>query len=151
MTKSERLQPIVKVSESRERRAAGKLAEAVQRRQQAEERLKELQRYRDEYEQLFQRDARYGVGAEKLRDYRSFAALLSQGIEHQNRRVNEAAAACEEVRRAWLETRTRCQSLGKAIEKHRRAEHRGEARREQRDSDEHAQRIRGEAIADEGE
>ena len=151
MTKSERLQPIVKVSESRERHAARKLAEAMQRQRQAEERLKELQRYRDEYEQVFQRDAHYGVRAEKLRDYRSFAALLNQGIEHQNRRVNEAAAACGEARRAWLETRTRCQALDKAMENHCRAERRSAARREQRDSDEHAQRIRGEAIADEGE
>jgi len=151
MTKSERLQPIVRVSESRERQAVRKLAEAMQRQQQAEARLKELQDYRGEYERTFQRDARQGMGAEKLRDYRAFVAQLNFAIEQQSKKVSEAAAFSEEARRAWLKTRTRSQALDKVVENHRRDERRSEARREQRDSDEHAQRIRGEAPADEGE
>lgn len=151
MTKSERLQPIVKVSESRERHAARRMAEAMQRRQEVEERLKELRRYRDEYERLFQRDTCNGVGAEKLRDYRSFAAQLNQAIGYQQHKVNEAAAACEEARREWLKTRTRCQVLDKVVDNHRRAERKDEARREQRDSDERTQGITGAANTNDDE
>jgi len=151
MTKSERLQPIVKVTQTRERHAAKKLAEAMRHLQQAEERLVELQRYRDEYERTFQHHSRHGVGAEKLRDYRSFVTLLNQGIDYQQRKLSDAEAACDAARRAWLKTRTNCQALDKVVENHRRSERHSQARREQQDSDERAQGIRGDATADEDE
>lgn len=151
MTKSERLQPIVRVSESKERQTARMLAEALKRRQEVEARLTELQTYRDEYEQLFQRNSRGGVGAEKLRDYRAFIAQLNQAISYQEHKVSAAVAACEAARSVWLRTRTRCQALGKVVDGHRRDERRREARREQKDSDELAHGMQGKTIADEDE
>ena len=151
MTKSERLQPIVKVSESRGRHAARKLAEAMQRLQEIEGQLKELQRYRDEYEQVFQRDTRHGVGAERLRGYRTFMAQLNQAIGYQQQKVDQAARSCEAARGAWLQTRTRCQALDKVVDNHRRAEREDESRREQRDSDECARSFKGEAITGDDE
>ena len=138
MTKSKRLQPVVRVSETRERNAARLLAQATQRLQEAEERLKELQHYRDEYEQNFQRDSHVGVGAAKLRDYRSFMAQLHQAIDFQQRKLSEATAACEAARQTWLASRTRCRVLDKVVDNHRRAERKDEERREQRDQDERA-------------
>ena len=151
MTKSERLQPIVRVSESKERQAARMLAEALKRQQDVETRLKELQVYREEYEQLFQRNSRSGVGAEKLRDYRAFIAQLNQAIGYQEQKVSAAVTACAAARAAWLKTRTRCQALGKVVDGHRREERRGEERREQNDSDELANGMRGKTKAHEGE
>lgn len=151
MTKSERLQPIVKVSASRERVAARKLAEAMCRHREAEERLKELQRYRDEYEQLFQRDPHKGVGAEKLCDYRAFVAQLNKAIGYQQHKVNEAASSCDEARGAWLATRTRCRALDKVVDHHRRAERQDESRREQRDTDEQARVARDETAPNDGD
>jgi len=151
MTKSERLRPIVRISETREQQAAKELAAAMQRLQQAEARLAELEGYRNEYEKTFHGGARQGIGAEKLRDYRNFVAQLNLAIGQQGKKVSEAAAACEQARRAWLQTRTRTQSLDKVVENHRRAEIRGEACREQRELDERMQRNKGEALTDEGE
>ncbi len=151
MTKSERLQPIVRVSESKERQAARMLAETLKRRQEAETRLKELQTYREEYEQLFQRTSRSGVGAEKLRDYRAFIAQLNQAIGYQEQKVSAAVMACESARSAWLKTRTRCQALGKVVDGHRRDERRSEDRREQKDSDALSQAMRRETGTDEDE
>jgi flagellar FliJ protein len=151
MTKSERLQPIVRVSESKERQAARMLAEALKRHQEVETRLKELLTYRGEYDQLFQRNSVSGVGAEKLRDYRAFIAQLNQAIGYQELKVSAAVAACEAARSAWLKTRTRCQALGKVVDGHRRDERRSEARREQKDSDELAHGMQGKTIVDEDE
>jgi len=151
MTKSERLQPIVRVSESKERQAARMLAVALKRCQEVEARLKELQTYREEYEQLFQRTSRSGVGAEKLRDYRAFIAQLNQAIGYQEQKVSAAVAACGAARAAWLKTRTRCQALGKVVDGHRRDERRSEARREQKNSDELAHGMQGKTITDEDE
>jgi len=151
MTKSERLQPIVRISESRERQAAEKLAAAMQRQQLAEARLAELEGYRNEYEKTFHGDARQGVGAEKLRDYRNFVAQLNLAIGQQGKKVSEAVAACEQARCVWLQTRTRTQSLDKVVENHHRVERQGKARREQQDSDERACRWGDEKLADESE
>src|SRR3989344_6010797 len=148
MTKSERLQPIVRVSESRERQAARMLAEALKRQQEVETRFKELQTYREEYEQLFQRTSRSGVGAEKLRDYRAFIAQLNQAIGYQEQKVSAAVAACEAARSAWLRTRTRCQALGKVVDGHRRDERRSEDRRGQKEADALAQGMRRETGTD---
>ena len=54
MTKSKRLEPVARIAENRERRAATELAKARQRLEEQEARLRELTSYRDDYSRRFQ-------------------------------------------------------------------------------------------------
>lgn len=143
MTRSKRMDPVVKVAENREQAAARLLGEAQQRLQQQERRLGELVEYRDQYSQQFQHSSGQGMGVARLQDYRVFLARLNDAIQQQHIVVERCRQDCERQRGHWMATRTRTQALGKVVERYRREERHAAERREQHDLDERAQRCGG--------
>ena len=139
MTKTERLNPIIRVSESNERAAARRLGEVRQVLSEHQERLRELERYRDEYARIFQRESGGGIDAARLQDYHRFSARLDDAIACQCGKTEEAARRLEDRKRAWLKTRTRCMSLDKAVQNFGIERRLKESRREQGESDQRAQ------------
>lgn len=142
MTRSKRMTPVVKVAESREQAAARVLGEARQRLEQQQRKLEELTTYRDQYSLEFQQCSGQGMGVARLQDFRLFLARLNEAIEQQRRLVERCQQDCERRRLQWVATRTRTQALGKVVDRYQREEQRVAERREQRDSDERAQRVR---------
>ena len=140
MTRSKRMNPVVKVAESREQAAARILGEAQQQLTRQEQRLDELMAYRDQYSQQFQQSSGMGMGVARLQDYRVFLARLNEAIEQQKQVIVRCRQDCERQRCHWLSSRTRTQALGKVVERYQREERRAVERREQHDSDERAQR-----------
>lgn len=135
MTKSQRLKPVIRISESKERDAAVLLAQSLDALRAQERRLDELRAYLDEYRRLFDREGVRGLGVRRLHSYHGFIVRLTQTVDYQRRRVEEARQEYENQKRAWQSARMRCQVLDKVAAKHQQTERRDRDQREQREAD----------------
>jgi flagellar FliJ protein len=142
MTKSKRLEPVARIAENRERRAAAELAASRQRLEEQAARLRELISYRDDYSRRFQEAGRQGFDAARMADYRRILAQLAEAIAWQEQRLATLRRDCEQLQRRWADTHTRTAALDKAIDRMRGEERREADRREQGELDETAQRNR---------
>jgi flagellar FliJ protein len=140
MTRAQRLQPVQKLVDENERRVAQSLAALERRLSDAETKLAELQRYRQEYETQFGARAGLGIGATELRDYQAFLARLSEAVRQQNSLVQRARIERDLERTRWQEAATRAKAVDHVIERWHDEDRRALDRRDQRESDERAQR-----------
>ncbi|MBI5041006.1 MAG: flagellar export protein FliJ [Gammaproteobacteria bacterium] len=141
MTRSKRMQPVVNVTANREREAAQRLGECQQRVQAAEQRLEELIQYREEYTRQFANGG--SLNTARLQDYRIFLGRLNQAVEQQHVVLERAREECAALRQRWLDMHTRAQALDKVVERYRDEERSDQNRRDQKETDEHGQTLRG--------
>lgn len=144
MTKSERLKPVARVAESKERDAAKALGDRQRALSEREAALSELLSYRDEYRRRFQQAGSEGLNGSRLQDYRSFLNRLDGAILQQRELIETARRAYEQQKRVWHEKWNRTKVLDKVVDRYREQEARLETRREQSEHDERAQHIRSE-------
>lgn len=140
MTRAKRLEPVQNLVDDTERRLALSLAAFERRVTENETKLQELERYRAEYERQFSQRAGKGIGATDLRDYQAFLARLGEAIKQQQSIVQRARAERDAERQRWQDAAKRSKALGHVVEQWRTEERRTSDRREQRESDERAQR-----------
>lgn len=137
MTRSDRMQPIKKLADTRERDAGSVVAAAQQKLQEGERRLVQLQQYREEY--AARHDATVSaMDTLRLQNYRAFLERLNEAIRQQEQAVRAAREDYERKRDAWRERSIEAKSLGKAIENLQSEERKEEAHREQTRMDEQA-------------
>ena len=136
MTKSKRLEPIYKFSESRQQEAARRMGDSNQQLQTQLQQLEELKRYRSEYMERYQQQSLTTSGAVQVQDFRAFLAKLDHAIELQQQRIEGAKLDLENTRKYWMESRTHQRALGEVMERHRQRERAHEERKEQVDCDE---------------
>ncbi len=136
------MQPIARLAAERERNAARELAASRRELEAHRDRFRELCGYRDEYARRFREAGVRGIDAVQLRDYRSFLVRLHEAIAEQERLVMAAQRDWETYTARWQGTRIRTKALDKVVERLQHDEDRRERRREQGESDEHAQRRR---------
>lgn len=137
MTRAERMQPIKKLADTRERDAGSVVAAAQEKLQECERKLVQLQAYRDEY--VAKHDAQLvGMDALKMQNYRAFLQRLADAIRQQDSLVRAARDDYERKRETWRDRRVEAKSLGKAIENIKTEERKEEAHREQIRMDEQA-------------
>ncbi len=141
--RSGRLQPVARLAEDKQQRAARKLGEIRQRLQQQQQQLQELESYRNEYICQLQDAARNGIKATQLRHYQSFVSKLSEAIEQQQKVVLVAEQDVAIAQDNWFQTRNRVKMVGSVISSCQAEELQGELRCEQKESDECAQRSSG--------
>ena len=138
MTKSERLKPVQRVNESREKDAARALGHSVQSLQQQEQRLAELQQYRDEYDRQIQEMGANGLTASRLQQMQRFLHNLNLAIGQQQQIVEVARNEREQKRHSWQQAHSKTQVMDKVIERYRADELYQANKREQKENDEHA-------------
>lgn len=136
MTRSKRLNPVVKVAEHREKDAARLLGQSQQRLEQQRARLRELIGYREEYHLKYQQTCGRGIDVKQLQEFRMFLARLNDAIAQQQKTVVQVERDVERCRAGWLRTRTRSQALDKVRERYQHVEREEADRREQADLDE---------------
>jgi flagellar FliJ protein len=141
MTRSQRLAPVQDVVENAERRLAQSLAVFERKVSEAEAKLQELTRYRGEYEQQFTQRVASGMGVTELRDYQAFLARLTEAMRQQQSVVLRARADRDAERLRWQDAAKRAKALDHVVTQWQNDERRTAERREQRDTDERAQRI----------
>lgn len=141
MNAAKRMKPIADLAQHEEQSAARVMAEWRRALAREERRLRELTAYRDEYAQRY----RTGTAAagRSIYEHRAFLARLNHAIGEQARRVAEVQREYRVAVAAWERRRTRALALDKVIEGHEARARMAEARREQRETDEHALRLAG--------
>ena len=140
MTRAKRMKPVQGLYDDTERRLALGLATSERKVADAEAKLLELERYRIDYDKQFAQRAGGGIGVTALRDYQAFLARLSDAIKQQQAVVKRAQSERDAERLRWQDAAKRAKALGYVVEQWQTEERRACDRREQRESDERAQR-----------
>lgn len=143
MKRSKRLEPVGALAEEAERNCAAQLASAQGLLAEAEHRRVELKRYLGEYQAMFQRRATAGIGVSGMRDYQTFIARLGEAVRQQDSLTAQLQSECERARARWLEAAARKSAVRKVIANVHSEDRKMEDRRNQKESDERAQRMRG--------
>jgi flagellar FliJ protein len=126
-----------------ERECALRLATLQARLVEAEHRCQELKRYLDEYHSAFRQRARVGIGVAGMRDYQLFIARLGEAVQQQDGVVAQLRGDCDHARSQWRQAAARKNAVGKVIARAHSEESQLEARRQQNELDERAQRVDG--------
>ncbi len=142
MTKSQRLKPVIKVSETRERDAARALAESKHMLVERQARLVDLNAYREEYTARFSTWGKNGISAIQLNEYRVFLANLNAAITYQEKLVENGQREFEDKLRIWHQVRGRVKALNGIVERYHQDDMRAATRREQSAEDERACQIK---------
>ncbi|MGM0594820.1 MAG: flagellar export protein FliJ [Pseudomonadota bacterium] len=142
MSKANRFQPVQRLNQSREESAARALGNSNQAVEAQEQRLRELEHYREEYQRYVHERGSAGVSAGKLQELRRFLGNLNLAIEQQRQMLEQARQEREHKRRSWQQAHGESQALNKVVERYRRDEQSAANKREQKEIDEHAQRGR---------
>lgn len=146
MTRAKRIEPVQDLAEDAERKLAVSFVAFERRVAEAEAKLQELERYRTEYQQQFSQRAGRGMGATDLRDYQAFLARLGEAIRQQQAVVQRVQAERDAERQRWQAAARKAKALDHVIDKWRTEERRVQNQREQRDTDERAQRTKRDEV-----
>jgi len=139
------LQPLLDLSQMRLDEATRRLGALIAGEQQATERLELLMQYREEYQKRFLAAAQQGLGRLAWANYQSFLARLDEAIVQARAAAETSRQRTADGQKAWLDQRGRLKAFDTLAQRHRLHQRGIEARREQKDSDEHAARVGGEA------
>ncbi|MCG6970067.1 MAG: flagellar export protein FliJ [Gammaproteobacteria bacterium] len=138
--KSTRMQPLKRVAESKEHRAATELGMAQQQLQTQVNRLAELENYRNEYFSRFRQTGQNGVAVETLQSFRHFLDKLETAVEQQKLAVRSAGELVDQCKRRWFTSRDNVKIYSNVINRFFDQEHKQEEKHEQKESDDRAQR-----------
>ena len=138
--RSERLQPVSRLADNRESRAAKELAEAQQRLEQQRQQLTNLHGYQQEYRQALDAAGRQGLRGQQVRDFHRFLIQVDQAIAGQQQVVERAEAEVAQARRKWLAARTETRRVETLQSWYADEEAEREQRQEQKETDERAGR-----------
>jgi flagellar FliJ protein len=132
MVPSERFKPIHELAKSSEHLAAKELGASQRAVSDAESKLQELQRYRQEYLDQFSEASSGGISGARVQEYQQFIARLNMAIQQQKENVQVTQQAHQSVRAKWLDKHNRQRVLGKVIERCTVIESEQRERREQK-------------------
>jgi flagellar protein FliJ len=108
---------------------------------EAEAQTQSLIQYRDEYRSRLTTSAQAGLSGANWRNFQTFIDTLDRAVEQQRRVALAASNKLEIARTHWMEKRRKLTSYEALAERARLREQAVVARREQRESDEHAAKI----------
>ena len=135
MSRSERIQPIKDIADTRERNAGAVVAQAERALQDRELQLAQLTKYLDDHV----RKDTPGLGAVdpvRLNNDRAFLARLTEAVRAQEQLVEQASVEYERKREDWRVQHVEAAVLGRAVERMQLVERSEQDRREQKESDE---------------
>ncbi|MCU0840480.1 MAG: flagellar export protein FliJ [Thiobacillaceae bacterium] len=140
MAKRFPLQPLLEHSQHRMEAAERLLRLLKQKEEEARRRLQDLQGFRQEYQARLGSTSADGMHIHLLRDYHLFLAKIELAIRQQEGEVEQAHARWQSAHQGWLEQRQKVKAYEVLAERHRASESRKADKREQRLSDEQANR-----------
>ncbi|ANB02794.1 flagellar export protein FliJ [Ectothiorhodospira sp. BSL-9] len=135
MNRSKRMEPVARLADTRQQKAARQLGDWQKTLEDRLARLDELSGYRDEYAQRFESSTSVPLNGLGLRDYRLFLSRLNQAIEQQMKLVQAARAELERSRGQWVEARGRTEAINRVVERFEVEERHEMDRREQAEQD----------------
>lgn len=118
--------------------AALRVAQTIQRVQQADQQLKMLLQYREEYQTRFRDAVASGIDSHGWMNFHAFMDKLDTAIDGANKQAEAAREIARRAQTEWMEHQRKLKAYDVLATRHQRAEAVGEARREQRATDEQA-------------
>lgn len=141
MSRADRMAPVQQVFGNAERDRARELGEAQRQLADAEARLVELRTYHGEYMGAFRKRCEDGTSIRALRDFQAFLARLDNAVRQQEQLVEQARQRVAGSRRDWQGAAQKVKAVGAVVERWQMTEALLLDRRDQKDSDERAQRL----------
>lgn len=133
------LQPLVKIAEERSESAAQDLQRLRVQLTQAEEKLRQLEGYMEDYRSRLAHNTANGITVQAMVDFQHFIAKLEIAIRSQSEEVVRCRQRWEAAQQVWLEREREVKAYHALRERHEREELRKENRRDQYVQDEFAQ------------
>jgi len=116
------------------------LQQAEKRTENAQAQAEQLVAYRGQYRQRWTQQFSSSSAIEIVQCYQGFGERLEQAIAHQQQMVAQCRAQVERMRQLVQERELRVASVRKLIERRQQEQRRAEERRDQKLTDEAAQR-----------
>ena len=140
MTKQNALQTLIGLAQDDVDAATQRLGRVQRERGEIEKQLKALIDYRDEYHARFTESARTGMAAGNVRNFQAFIDTLDTAIDQQRRMLEQATQRVEAAKPDWQRSQQKLGSYEVLQSRQDDVQALKDARREQRDADEHAAR-----------
>lgn len=135
------LETVRSVAHQRAEDAARALNGHATRLRNAEEKLQQLEQYRDEYRAQRATAMVQGIQAGRLRDFNAFLSRLDEAITQQTAEAQRARAVWEQALRHWQDLDQRSQAMDTLLARHEMSELAREGKIEQKGQDEAATRL----------
>lgn len=135
MRNSQRMQPVARVAQSRERDAARRMGQDMQQLELTQLQLEQLIAYREQYAQGFQAAGKAGFSAAQMREYQLFISRLNDAIVHQRQQLIASRQISEKSSSSWRDSRSHSKKIDKVVEQRKSHERREINDREQREQD----------------
>ncbi len=129
------MERIFVVAKSEERQKCQEMGHAQRLLDAEVSRLNELRAYRQSYEK--KAAANCGIQPAHWVDYQNFLTRLSNAVTEQQKHVLTGEQNRDLHRERWMAKRQRLDSLKHVVDRYRKSEVRGEARKEQKMLDDH--------------
>ena len=136
MKRSQRMKPVLAVAERSEDVMLQAYGRSQQQLSEAENKLRQLTDYQQEYAAGLQVVSSQLVDLAQLQARRHFMTKLQGAIAAQQAEVGRCQQATAKARLAWLKTRCHSQSMTKLTERYQQEESQLRERQAQRQSDE---------------
>jgi len=136
MNPSQRLRPIKKLADNKEKTAAQNLGKSVENRTQQVDKLAQLTNYRTEYMDNMTAQTQQGMSGEKLQQYHHFLSKLETAIEHQNTIVSQSEQNVSQSQLNWKSDNSRASAISKVIKNMKNKEVRAQEKQEANQIDE---------------
>jgi flagellar FliJ protein len=150
MKRTQRLEMVKKVVDDFERRKAEALATSERRVIENEQKLVDLEAYREGYIRDFALRAKAGIDGASARDYQVFLGRLDEALHQQTQVVTGVRAQRDCELQNWQDAAQRAEAIGHTVKRWQSEERYELERREQHESDELSQRIWAQGMATRG-
>ncbi|WP_312227153.1 flagellar export protein FliJ [Pseudescherichia sp.] len=140
MTQNSALTTLKDLAEKAVDDAAIRLGEMRRGCQQAEEQLKMLMDYQNEYRNNLNTDMTQGIGSQRWQNYQQFISTLEKAIEQHRQQLMQWTTKVEQALNAWREKKQRLQTWQTLQDRQTAAALLAENRLDQKKMDEFAQR-----------
>lgn len=145
------LQPLLDLANRHADAAARNLNQLKTQWNEAEEKLRQLLAYREDYRGRLLHSTKLGMQANSLKDYQLFMGKLELAIRQQSEEVGRCKQHWELGWHEWQAQQRKQKAFDTLAQRHRRGEQKREAKLEQREQDELSSRDRANADSDEPE
>ena len=140
MTQKSPISTLIEIAEKDTGEAAKRLGKAISAHEETEKKLTLLLQYRDDYAQRFQDGAAKGLSAAQYTNFLSFIGKLDGAIEGQKQVVKDAEHKIHLAKTSWQENEKKRLSYDTLHNRAQMTQQKKEAKRDQKQMDEHAAR-----------
>ena len=117
MNSSQRLKPIKKLADNKEKVAAQSLGKSVEYNKNQQDRLAQLVNYRAEYIDSMSFKTQQGISGDQLQQYHQFLVKLDSVIEQQRQVVQQSHINLSQSQSKWQSQNSRANAISKVMNK----------------------------------